>query len=194
MKAAFLNHRFSASPAPMRPRPLLLSAILAALCLLTAPAFAHHLPPGMEEVDEFADSASFLIGFNHPLTGWDHLLAALLTGVVAAVLLLAGFAAGRASVVLPGGEFFIMATVGIAGMVALLRSKCAVQRGAWVLAAFQAWHGNIHALEVVPRTAGVPYAAGLAAATLVLAALGYAVARLARRWKLQLAREARAAA
>jgi urease accessory protein len=193
----------------MRPRPLLLSVILAALCLLTAPAFAHHLPPGMEEVDEFADGTSFLIGFNHPLTGWDHLLAALLTGVVAArlgktgrvalpaaaaVMLLAGFAAGRASVVLPGGEFFIMATVGIAGMVAFLRSKCAVQRGAWVLAAFQAWHGNIHALEVVPRTAGVPYAAGLATATLVLAALGYAVARLARRWKLQLAREARAAA
>ena len=82
MNPALPCPRFSAFPAPMRHRILSLYSLLPAVfVLLAVPVFAHHLPPGMEEVDEFSDSASFLMGINHPLSGLDHLLAALLTGV-----------------------------------------------------------------------------------------------------------------
>ena len=118
----------------MRPSPI--SALWPGLLFTLAtgiPAFAHHLPPGMEEVDEFADHASFLMGFNHPLGGMDHLAAALLIGAVAARLgrggrmtlpgaaaaLAAGCAAGVAGIVVPGGEAVIAASV-VAGVAAVV--------------------------------------------------------------------------
>ena len=68
-------------------------------------AFAHNLPPGMEEVDGFADHASFLLGFNHPLGGLDHMVAALLAEAVAARLARAGRRAlsGSVAALVAGG-------------------------------------------------------------------------------------------
>ena len=81
----------------------------------------------------------------------------------------------------------------IAGLVAVLKSKCAVQRGAWAVAMFQAWHGNIHAMEAAPGAVSIPYAAGLTSATLVLVVMGYALTRLAQRWMPEPTGEAHAA-
>lgn len=45
---------------------------------------AHHLPPGMEGVDEFADAPihSFTAALTHPFSGADHWLAALAVGLM----------------------------------------------------------------------------------------------------------------
>ena len=44
-------------------------------------AMAHHQPPGMEDVDEFADEP-FTAALTHPFTGADHWLAALAVGLM----------------------------------------------------------------------------------------------------------------
>jgi len=178
----------------MRHRFFSLSSLLPALFLLMAvPAFAHHLPPGMEEVDEFADGASFLMGMNHPLSGMDHLLAALLTGVVASrfgrggqtVLLAAamgGLLAGSLLAQLPAGEAMLLASVVAAVGIAFFRSARALQLGAAVLVLFQVWHGNAHASEA-PLTAVRGYfLAGAGMVTALTMILGLALALLARRW------------
>lgn len=79
------------------------------LCLGTTPLLAHHLPPGMEDVDEFEDDAAFMAGTRHVLLGSDHWLAALAVGAVAAL------GATRTAKVTPAACFLI----GIAGGAAL---------------------------------------------------------------------------
>ena len=56
----------------MNPGPVRNIALTALAWLMAAPlALAHHLPPGMEEVDEFGNETlrSQII---HPFTGLDH--------------------------------------------------------------------------------------------------------------------------
>lgn len=160
------------------------------------PAFAHHLPPGMEEVDEFTDHASFLMGFNHPLGGLDHLVAALLTGAVAARLasggrlalsgavaaLVAGGMAGAFGFVVPGGEAVILASVIAGGAAVFLKPGRWLPLATLMLVVFQFWHGNVHTAEAPARAAGGLYAAGAAVATLLLMIMGFSIVRgLSRR-------------
>lgn len=58
---------------------------LALLCLGSSQLLAHHLPPGMEDVDEFDDDVAFMAGTRHVLLGADHWLAALAVGAVTAI-------------------------------------------------------------------------------------------------------------
>ena len=46
---------------------------------------AHHLPPGMEDVDEFADESLTAV-VAHPFTGVHHWFAALAVGLMVWVL------------------------------------------------------------------------------------------------------------
>ena len=183
----------------MSHRNLSVAAILPVLCLLMATsALAHHLPPGIDEVDEFAEGVSFLVGFTHPLSGLDHLLAALLTGAVAARLgasgrralitgaagaLMAGFWAGGVSgILLPGGEAVILASIAAAAGTLILRTGRALLGGAWVLVIFQLWHGNAHGLEIPAGAAGGPFALGVCVATWGLFVAGAVMARRVGRW------------
>lgn len=165
--------------------------------VVAAPAFAHHLPPGMEDVDEFGDSASFLLGFNHPLTGLDHLAAALLTGVVAARFartgrvallagalgaLLAGSLTARAGLMLPAGEAMLLVSVIAAFAVILFRSPGPLRIGAGALLAFQVWHGNAHAREAPSTGSSGHYLAGVCMAAVLTMVIGLALALLAERW------------
>ena len=70
-----------------RPWGGLLSFLLLAVTLLLIfsplSASAHHLPPELEEVDEFADAA-FQAGLRHPWQGLDHWLLAAVAGLLGA--------------------------------------------------------------------------------------------------------------
>jgi urease accessory protein len=178
----------------MRHRFLRLPAVLSLISFwLSLPALAHHLPPGMEEVDEFSDGASFLVGMNHPLSGFDHVLAALLVGAVAArfgragrILLpaasLGGLLAGAIMPRLPAGEAVLAISVlGAAGLV-FLRSARALPAGVVMLVLFQVWHGNVHAAEAPGSVARALYVTGAGAATLLCMILGLAVTLLIRSW------------
>jgi hydrogenase/urease accessory protein HupE len=178
----------------MRHRSFSLSRFLPVICLLmAAPAFAHHLPPGLEEVDEFADGASFLMGFNHSLTGLDHLLTALLTGMVAArfaktgclgvlATAMGGMLAGGLVAQLPAGEAMLLVSVVAAVGIAFFRSARAQQMGAGALVLFQVWHGNAHAIETPFTAARGFFLAGAGMATLLTMILGLALTLVARRW------------
>ncbi len=50
--------------------------------ILTVPLHAHHLPPGLEEVDEFDNAAAFQGGMVHAFSGSDHWLLAVLGGAL----------------------------------------------------------------------------------------------------------------
>lgn len=75
------------SLARQRSQPAFLRAIglvfACAVVLMPLSLSAHHLPPELEEVDEFADAA-FRAGLRHPSQGWDHWLLAAAAGLMAA--------------------------------------------------------------------------------------------------------------
>jgi len=177
----------------MRHRFISLFSLLPVLSLFMAvPAFAHHLPPGMEEVDEFADVASFLMGFIHPLTGLDHLLAALFTGVVAAGLgkpgrkkvlaaALAAMLSGGLLAKLPASEAVITGSVLALALMAFFLSARALQTAAAAAVIFQVWHGNAHAMETPLTAARGCFLAGACAATGCTMIFGLALTSILRR-------------
>ena len=184
---------------PRFPSCLLRAALLSAAA--TGPAFAHHLPPGMEEVDEFA--TPWAAALAHPFSGADHWLAALAVGLIAwswdrpralrsgaafALSLLLGIAAGRAFGSFPLMETGLAATV-LLGGAAVFAARRGSPRGAIALtSAIGAWHGLAHGAEMPATTAPLLYALGLTlsssaialAAGLVASALPHGRAALPR--------------
>ncbi len=59
------------------------ACLLGFFLVVALPVQAHHLPPELEDVDEFADEA-FKAGLRHPGRGIDHWLLAAVAGVLAA--------------------------------------------------------------------------------------------------------------
>lgn len=148
----------------MRNRRLVPSLLRLAVLPLWAAgqAMAHHLPPGMEDVDEFSDEP-FVAALTHPLTGADHWLAALAVGLVVwswgkktgfqsgmlfVLAMGAGIAAGRLGLRLPLME------AGLA--VSVILSGCVVAGARWfsaktvlaLTALTGAWHGLAHGMEM----------------------------------------------
>jgi urease accessory protein len=172
--------------------PLLLR--LAVLPLWAAgQAMAHHLPPGMEEVDEFADEA-FSMALTHPLTGMDHWLAAVAVGLTVWVwgkktgfqstalfvlLMAVGTIVGRAGLQLPLMETGLAVSVILAGCV-IAGAKWFSSRAVLSIAALTgAWHGIAHGLEM-PAAAPVGlYTLGLTMGSgLIALAAGLLATRL----------------
>ena len=158
-------------------------ALATAVTMLPTAAFAH---PGHLSGLSFAD------GFLHPLTGADHLAAALLVGALAAVSrrahgTLVAFLGAVAAGLLVGGaphaawvaELGIVLSFGALAAAFLLR-----RAGAWMLPAAAAAtgvaHGLVHGSQVTGATA---YAAGVLAATAALAGAGYLGARWGAGWR-----------
>lgn len=142
-------------------------------------AMAHHLPPGMEDVDEFAD-APFTAALTHPLTGADHWLAAVAVGLVVwswgrktgfqstalfVLAMTAGIGAGRTGVQLPLMETGLAVSVILLGCV-VAGAKWFSSRAVLALAALTgAWHGIAHGLEMPAAAPTGPYALGLTLAS-----------------------------
>lgn len=166
------------------------------LFLVTAlPLHAHHLPPGMEDVDEFEDGAAFMAGLRHPLLGFDHWMLAAVVGVlvVAGVRrsskglllpLLGGVAIGAMlgvnAVVLPGVSMSFVFALVVPLVLLTQRGKLpkSVQSGLIAFAAL--WQGNIHGLAWPLEAATGSYILGLMAMTAVLAFCGGIVAKAAQ--------------
>ena len=142
-------------------------------------AMAHHLPPGMDDVDEFADEP-FTAALTHPLTGADHWLAALAVGLVVwswgrktgfqstalfMIAMPAGIAAGRTGVQLPLMETGLAVSVVLLGCV-VAGAKRVSSKAALSLAALTgAWHGIAHGLEMPAAAPAGLYALGLTLAS-----------------------------
>ena len=141
----------------MIPRFLKHAGALAALSLVALPALAH---PGHGE------TAGFLAGFVHPLTGLDHLLAMLGVGIwggqqrrglaqpaIFLGMMLLGALAGMAGLGVPGLEMGIAATVALTGMAIALALSLPAWLGMGLVGLFALAHGNAHGQELPATSA-----------------------------------------
>lgn len=179
---------------PFRQPIVLLLVCLGLFCLTATPVLAHHLPPGMEDVDEFDDDVAFMAGTRHVLLGADHWLAALAVGAVAALgatraaktapvaCFLAGIIGGAAM----GVQGVILnATLGllVAGMLAAMnwpnaRARLSVLKLAAVIM-LALWQGNEHGIAWPLDTDVGWYVAGMLCMTSALVGCGAGLTRMA---------------
>lgn len=162
---------------------------LFAACYLgeIAPASAHMgtgLPGGI------------LSGFRHPFTGWDHLLAMVSVGIWGAFLgrpliyalpvifplmMVGGAVLGMFAVPIPSPELGVAASVLVLGSCIAL----AVRAPAWVacaiVAAFAAFHGYAHGVELPSAADPVGYSVGFVVATGILHVCGIGIGLLNER-------------
>ncbi|BAP78156.1 MULTISPECIES: HupE/UreJ family protein [Stutzerimonas] len=159
-------------------KPLLAVGLL----LSPAMAFAH---PGH-------DHAGVLAGLAHPVFGLDHLLAMLAVGLWAAqqqgtarwalpltfvMTMLFGGLAGFAGFEMPLMETGIAGSVLALGLLVALAVRPPLAIAAALTVLFAASHGVAHGLELPELSSPWGYAVGFVAATAVLHAAGYALAR-----------------
>lgn len=141
----------------------------------TSVAFAH---PGHVE------SASFMDGFLHPLTGFDHLLAMLAVGLWSASLhkhasvkqllalpaafvafLLLGVVFGNQHTALPAVEPMIAASLLVLGIAAGIGRQIPQAAAFGIVALFATFHGYAHGAELGGNLAAI---AGITLATALL--------------------------
>jgi urease accessory protein len=170
----------------MKPKLAFRAAIaVAAVAASSGGALAH---TGAEH------ALSFASGFQHPLTGLDHMLAMVAVGLWAGLnggralwawpvafvgVMVLGGALGIAGIALPLVESGILASVVVLGLLVLMAVRLPVAIGAALVAAFALLHGHAHGAELPGDAAAATYAAGFAIATTVLHAIGLGVAHLA---------------
>jgi urease accessory protein len=179
-----------------QPSRQILSRLFASLLLflITAvPLYAHHLPPGMEDVDEFDEGAAFMAGLRHPLLGMDHWLFAIIIGAVAAagvtrfarfspvtsllIGVIGGAALGLNAVIVPGALMAGLAVLMIVIVMPSSRMHWSVLKLLLIgLGAF--WQGNQHGIAWPLDSGGAWYVAGLIVSTTVLAISGAFLQRL----------------
>jgi urease accessory protein len=124
--------------------------------------------------------ADFTAGAIHPLVGADHLLALVAVGLLAwrmggvaraaistafPALIAAGATLGLAGFELALGEFMILASLGVLGLLALKPPRRLPVATVCVTACFAVFHGQAHGLEAATGTAGPAFIAGLTAAS-----------------------------
>lgn len=157
-------------------------AVASALLLSPTLAFAH---PGH-------DHAGLMSGLAHPVFGLDHLLAMLAVGLWAAqqtgkarwalpltfvATMLVGGLLGFAGIEMPLMETGIAGSVLALGLLVALAVRPPVAVAAALTALFALSHGVAHGLELPALSSPWGYAAGFVAATAMLHAVGYMVAR-----------------
>src|SRR5690606_6172325 len=118
----------------------------------------------------------FLHGFEHPFSGWDHLLAMFAVGLWAAqrggravwalpltfvaTMVVAG-ALAMSGVGLPGVEAGILASVFVLGLLIALAAKVPAAAAVALIALFAAFHGAAHGAEMPDGLGVFTYAAGV---------------------------------
>jgi urease accessory protein len=150
----------------------------AAACLSPAVAFAHP-DPGMH--------TSLGLGFMHPLTGSDHLLAMVTVGIFAATLggralwalpltflavMAIGGGLGINGVGLPLVEMVVALSVIIMGLAVALPQKCPLVAAAVMVGTFALYHGHAHETELTGGVSAIPFVLGFTVATATLHSIG----------------------
>jgi urease accessory protein len=157
----------------------LLRLATAFLVLAPAAASAH---PGHE-------TAGLMHGFLHPLGGFDHIIAMVAVGLIAArlggralwlvptsfvgAMTLAGAAASM-GMALPYVETGIAVSVVVLGAVAVFGVAMPVAAAMGLVAFFAVFHGYAHGLEMPETASGLAYGAGFVVATAMLHGIGIA--------------------
>lgn len=170
-------------------RKTLFAGLLALVPLLISQgAFAHA---------GHGDTQGFVLGFAHPFSGLDHVLAMVAVGIWAAqmgrqalwllplafVLLMAvGGAAGMAGLGLPGIEAGIALSSVVLGVMVLAKVQMRALLAAMLVGVLALFHGYAHGAELPVAAAGLHYAGGFVAGTVLLHVGGMMLGLLHRSW------------
>lgn len=162
-------------------------ALGVALCI---PVLAHAHPG-------HSGDSSFAAAFLHPLTGIDHLLALLATGLLAGrmpargaavivitflTLLATGAAMGAAAIGLAGTEVMILVSILALGGLALKPPRRLPVATASLAGVFALFHGHAHGAEVLTGGSPFPGIVGLVLSSALIIGIAATVsARLDRR-------------
>jgi urease accessory protein len=164
-----------------------LAAVVALLALTPALAQAH---PG------HVGAHSFMGGFNHPLSGFDHILAMIAVGLWAAQLggramylvpaafvslMTLGGAMGMAGIHLPMVETGILVSILVLGLLIAAAVRLPTAAGMAIVGLFALFHGHSHGTELPAAATGVTYAIGFILATALLHACGIGLGLLAQK-------------
>ncbi len=159
-----------------------LTCLILGLALLTPGAAFAHVGHG--------DSFGLMAGFTHPTGGYDHVLAMVAVGMLAANLggralwatpltfVLAmglGGALGIAGATAPFVETGIALSVIVFGLAVALQVKLPTILAIALAAVFAIFHGHAHGGEMPADAQGAAYAAGFMIATAMLHVVGIAI-------------------
>ncbi|MES2785487.1 MAG: HupE/UreJ family protein [Pseudomonadota bacterium] len=140
-------------------------------------------------------TGAFSIGFMHPLTGMDHLLAMLALGVWACsmkartgrwvmltfpAMMAVGFMFGKSGDSPSGLEAALAGSVAVLVLMILAVRNAQPGIAAPMVAFFGLLHGWAHGMEMPADAASGSYAAGFLSATIALHLAGFLVARQTR--------------
>lgn len=149
-------------------------APVAMTMMTTIPALAHA---------DAGKVAGFVYGFDHPMSGLDHILAMVMVGVLAwqlggralwlvpstfVVAMALGGALGLLDVGVPVIEIGIALSVALLGVGVGLNIETPLVVAVGLAGSFAVFHGHAHGAEVPETVNGVTYATGFVLATVLL--------------------------
>jgi urease accessory protein len=163
---------------------------------LGAGVFLLALAPSAHAHVEHGAAAGFASGFEHPWSGWDHIVAMVAVGLWGAqlgapavwllpvafpmVMAMGGFL-GLIGVPLPGTEIGIALSALLLGAAVCAEARPKLFVAALLVGIFGLFHGHAHGTELPPGQSGLLYSMGFVIATGCLHALGIAIG-LVHRW------------
>ncbi|WP_437193380.1 HupE/UreJ family protein [Planctomicrobium sp. SH527] len=158
--------------------------VLLTLAFCSQDLFAH---PGHGPLDSATHAGAFQAGWQHPLSGVDHVLAMVAVGLLAfraggnrrwllpmaflGSMLLGGMASGLP---LPGVEFGIAASVLVLGLLVAMTRVAPPQVAIGLVMVFALFHGHAHTAEMMAGMSLPLYAVGFLLSTTLLLATGVA--------------------
>ena len=170
------------------PSPKAVWPLAAAVLLLWPETALAHVQKG--------ETAGFLSGFHHPLSGWDHILAMVAVGLWGAelgapaiwllpvtfpMMMAVGGFLGLIGVTLPGVEVGIAASAIVLGLMVALEARPKLRIAMAMVGVFAIFHGHAHGSELAPGVSALAYSLGFVVATGCLHATGIAIG-LIHRW------------
>lgn len=167
-------------------KPHLRAGIAIPLALGSSPAFAH---------SEGGVAHGIWHGLQHPISGWDHLVAMVAVGlwgaflgkramlllpVVFPAVMAAGAALAVAGVPIPAVEIGIPVSAIVLGLAVALALRPPFWVASVIVGAFAIFHGHAHGAEIPTAAGPVAYAIGVVTATVLLHWLGIGLGLLTR--------------
>jgi urease accessory protein len=154
---------------------------LAMVCSLSVPANAHIIG---------GEAGGFLSGFEHPISGMDHILAMVSVGLWGAqlgapaiwllpvtfpiVMAFGGFL-GLIGIPLPGVEVGIALSALLLGAAVMAEWRAPLFAAAALVGVFAIFHGHAHGAELPPGDSGLLYSIGFVVATGLLHLVGIGI-------------------
>jgi len=164
--------------------------------LLVLPVIMLFLPISAYAHTGIGNSPGFFHGFNHPIGGFDHILAMVAVGIWGSqtggkaaralpatfvAIMLLGYVLGITGVSIPFVEGGILTSVLILGVLIATAARLPLAAGLTIVGLFAVFHGHAHGTEMPFSVSGLAYGAGFAAATALLHLSGIATGVLLRK-------------